>query len=226
MVGDFYYTNRAHAGKVLAEAILEAGIEKPILLALPRGGVPVAEEISKTLGIPFDVLIVRKIGSPFNPEYGIGAMTEDFEPLMNAEAFLPVHKVSHEIEDIIDHEKEELKRRILLYRGQRDLPVVRNKNVVLIDDGLATGVSASAAAHFLKLQGAARISLAVPVGPRQVGSMIKKYVDEIICPYKPSRFSGVGQWYRDFNQVTDQEVIATLARIHGSGATKQIQLDL
>lgn len=226
MVGDFYYTNRVHAGKVLAEAILEASIEKPILLALPRGGVPVAEVVSKVLGIPFDVLVVRKIGSPFNPEYGIGAITEDFEPLMNAEAILPLNKIGHEVEEIINEEKEELKRRISLYRGQRDLPTFRNRNVIIIDDGLATGVSASAAAHFLKNQGAARIFLAVPVGPKHVGSMIKNYVDEIICPYTPSRFSGVGQWYRDFNQVTDHEVIASLARIHSPASSKQLQLDL
>jgi putative phosphoribosyl transferase len=214
MGGDFKYRHRAHAGQVLGEMILEKKILDPILLALPRGGVPVASEISSLLHIPFDVLLVRKIGAPFNPEYGIGAITEDLNPLMQAGEFIPVEHLDDDVLDIIADEKKELLRRTKLYRGNRKLPQVKNRNVLLVDDGLATGITAAAAGRYLKQLGAKSVILVVPVGPRHYHEFLTKYVDEIICPFKPLHFSSVGEWYMEFSQVSDQEVIRYLHHLY------------
>ena len=213
MGGDFYYNDRKHAGIVLGEIILEKNIESPVLLALPRGGVPVAKEVSHILQLPFDVLVVRKIGAPFNPEYGIGAMSEDLNPLMQAGEFIPLEHLDDDVIDIIADEKKELLRRIKLFRGDRKLPDLKNRNVILIDDGLATGITAAAAARYLKLLGAKLIYLAVPVGPRHYHELLSKYVNEIICPYKPSHFTAVGEWYKEFYQLSDEQVISDLRSI-------------
>jgi putative phosphoribosyl transferase len=214
MGGNFHYSDRKHAGQVLGEIIAEKNIERPILLALPRGGVPLAKEISQILHIPFDVLIVRKIGAPYNPEYGIGALSEDLIPLMQAGEFVPLDHLDDDVLDIISEEKKELHRRVSLYRGDRKLPVFKNRNVILIDDGLATGITAAAAARYLKQLGSKMIYLAVPVGPKQVHDFVTKYVDEIICPYRPPRFSSVGEWYKTFEQVSDDQVISDLNAIY------------
>ena len=214
MGGNFHYSDRKHAGQVLGEIIAEKKIERPVLLALPRGGVPLAKEISQILHIPFDVLIVRKIGAPYNPEYGIGALSEDLIPLMQAGEFVPLDHLDDDVLDIISEEKKELHRRVSLYRGDRKLPVLKNRNVILIDDGLATGITAAAAARYLKQLGSKMIYLAVPVGPKQVHDFVTKYVDEIICPYRPPRFSSVGEWYKTFEQVSDDLVISDLNAIY------------
>ncbi len=214
MGGDFKYRHRAHAGQVLGEIILEKRILDPIILALPRGGVPVAAEISSLLHIPFDVLIVRKIGAPFNPEYGIGAISEDLNPLMQAGEFIPVEHLDDDVLDIIADEKKELLRRTKLYRGERKLPQVKNRNVLVVDDGLATGITAAAAGRFLKQLGAKSVILGVPVGPSLYHEYVTKYVDEIICPLKPRHFSSVGEWYMEFGQVSDEEVIRYLHHLY------------
>lgn len=219
MINQFKYADRDHAGRVLGDMLLERQLKSPIIFALPRGGVPVAKIIAETLHVPLDVLIVRKIGAPFNPEYGIGAMCEDLQPLFNAGELLPFEDLEEEVREIVEEEKTELKRRIQYYRGSRELPVVKNRNIILVDDGLATGVTAAAAGKFLKSKGAKVILLAVPVGPRTVSDLLTKNIDEIMCPYRPSGFSAVGSWYQQFNQVSDQEVMDTLRHYHPESAS-------
>lgn len=217
MSSTFAYNNRSHAGKVLADIVVEHQIEDPIILALPRGGVPIAKEIAEKLKVPLDVLMVRKIGSPFNPEYGIGALSEDLIPLFNAGEFLHWDDLESEVKEIIEDERGELRRRVKLYRGDRTLPDVRNKNVILVDDGLATGVTAAAAASFIKTKKPSKVILAVPVGPQRISEIVRVNVDEIICPYTPPNLSGIGLWYHDFNQVSDQEVLMILRSYHEDG---------
>lgn len=210
----FLYKDRTHAGKVLAEIIQKRGIYEPIILALPRGGVPVAKEIADRLALPLDVLIVRKIGAPFNAEYGIGAMCEDLHPLLKAGDMLQLEHLQSEIKIIIEREKKELQRRIKHYREQRGLPDVHDKTVLIVDDGLATGVTAAAAGRFLHMKGAKNVILCVPVGPKDSSELLKTNVDEIICPYKPDNFFGIGSWFSDFTQVSDKEVISILKKYH------------
>lgn len=210
----FTYSDRVHGGKVLSELLLERHLDNPVILALPRGGVPVAREIAEALHVSLDVLIVRKIGAPFNPEYGIGALCEDLNPLFNAGELLSLEDLDEEVKQIIEEEKVELKRRVIAYRGIRKLPELKNKIVILVDDGLATGVSAAAAGRFLKMKGAKEVILAVPVGPRSVTELLTRDIDEIICPYRPPNFSAIGSWYRHFNQVSDEEVLTILRHYH------------
>lgn len=214
MQGLFRYNNRHHAGQVLAGVLEEKTFINPVLLALPRGGVPVASEVADALQLPFDILNVRKIGAPFNEEYGIGAMCEDLKPLFQAGEIFPLEDLRDDVEKIVQVEKGELKRRMLLYRGSRPLPEIENRDVIIIDDGLATGVTAAAAGRFLKAKGAHKIYLAVPVGPASESELLRQNVDEIICPYRPSIFSSIGLWYKEFNQVTDAEVLSLLHRYH------------
>lgn len=214
MTTPFRYSNRQEAGKILAEILKEKEIVNPVLLALPRGGVPVAAEIAKDFQLSFDVLNVRKIGAPFNPEYGIGAMCEDLNPLFNAGELLPLEDIQDEVKAIVQAEKDELKRRIKKYRGKRALPDIKNRNVIIVDDGLATGVTAAAAGRYLKIMGARKVYLAIPVGPAHDGELLRENIDEVICPYRLSLFSSIGQWYKEFNQVTDAEVLSLLHRYH------------
>jgi predicted phosphoribosyltransferase len=226
MLGNFLFNDRTHAGQVLSEHLLKYELVNPFILALPRGGVPVAHEISRILRVPMDVLIVRKIGAPFNPEYGIGAISENLIPFMNAEAFLPEDHIEQEVKEIIENEKTEVLRRIKLYRGERKLPDFKNLTILLVDDGLATGVTAAAAGKYLRLKEAKRIILAVPVGPRDISIFVRENMDEIICPYTPSGFSGISNWYRDFRQVTDDEVLNILYQTYPEQKKSPIDLSL
>jgi putative phosphoribosyl transferase len=204
---DYLFANRVEAGIQLAQELRQHQLTKPLMLALPRGGVPIAHEIFRHLGIPWEVLITRKIGAPYNPEYGIGAISEDDKPLLTPAAYLREGVVEDAVAGVISLEQEELHRRIKLYRHDRSLPDLHGRDVVLIDDGVATGITAAAAARYVSSQGAARVILAVPVGPNVDNPILTEYVDEIICLHRPADFWGVGSWYADFEQVSDQEVI-------------------
>jgi putative phosphoribosyl transferase len=196
------YSNRVEAGEMLADRLQKKTFSRPLILALPRGGVPVASVISERLKIPFDVLIVRKIGYPGHPETGIGAIAEDEKTLMVG----PFHHSDPRLLDVIVEEKAEVRRRIDAYRKGKPLPDLKNKEIILVDDGLATGVTAIAAAKYLKEHGVRRILLAVPVAPPTDDKYLQKYVDEIICPHRPINFSSVGAWYDNFDEVNDEEV--------------------
>lgn len=209
------YHDRHHAGAVLATMLKETLHGPAVIIALPRGGVPVAGVVADFLGAPLDVLVVRKIGAPRHPEYGLGAMAEDEIPLWGVDT--PPDEIQKApVQAVVNHEKLELRRRVKLYRQGHALMSVRERVVVLVDDGLATGTSAAAAAHYLRGKGARRIILAVPVGPSFNGVLVDLYVDQVVCPLRPEHFHGVGLWYEDFSQVTDEEVLWEMQRSRGS----------
>lgn len=206
------FEDRRHAGKTLAEHIRLTEDEKfnTIVLGLPRGGVPIAFEVAQALNCPLDVLIVRKIGHPRNNEYGIGAMTEDGSYWLDPEASVS-HITSLVIDSIIAKERKELERRIATYRDH-PLPNLKGKNIVLVDDGLATGVTAKVAARYLKSLGAGKIILAVPVCAADSAKKLRKEIDQVICVNEPEYLLGLSSFYKKFDQTTDEEVLELLGR--------------
>jgi putative phosphoribosyl transferase len=207
------YTNRIEAGKILANE-LKAYAKQPdaLILALPRGGVPVAYEIAEALSVPLDVFIVRKLGLPGHEELALGAMAMDGTIIMNDELLRLIPFSPHVIERVVELEKKELQRRIELYRNNQPLPDLKNKTVILVDDGIATGATMRAAITVLKQQEIKKLIVAVPVAARDTCEIIIKEVDQFICPLRPEYFYGVGLWYDDFSQTDDSEVLALLAR--------------
>lgn len=211
-MNQYLFKDRTDAGIALSKKIASLDLTSPVVIALPRGGVPLGDIIAQNLNAPLEVLIVRKIGSPSNREYGIGAMSEDLDPLLKSQD-LP-EGLTPEIREIIFEERDELIRRVSTYRGPRLLPDVGGRSVILVDDGLATGITAAAAAKFLNTKLPKEIILAVPVGPKILSEYVTKYIDRVICLETPANFFGVGMWYQDFSEVTDREVQAILQRHH------------
>lgn len=209
------FKDRRQAGLKLSEKIKLTDEEKrnSVLIALPRGGVEVAVEVSKALRLPLDVLIVRKVGHPLYSEYGIGAVTEDDFSWLDQEA-LGVEKIPQaSLDEIFEHEKKEVARRKLLYRQNRSLVDVENKNVILIDDGLATGVTSRLAARYLRFKDAKKVILAVPVCVGQSAHLRHEF-DEVICLTESSQFTSVGQFFKSFDQLADEEVQDLLAEVY------------
>ncbi len=209
------FENRKEAGILLSahlNFLSKKDLKNAIILALPRGGVPVAYEISQKTGIPFDVLIVRKIGHPLQPEYGIGAITEDGFYWMDPEAVGLSEITKNQIDQVIKNETKEIKRRVATYRSGRALPALNGRTVILVDDGLATGVTARVGAHFAKANGAAKVILAIPVCSERTAERLRDHVDQVICLSEPNLFLGVGQFYRDFTQLSDEDVLKLLKR--------------
>lgn len=202
------FKDRKDGGRKLAQVLLTHHFKNPIVVGLPRGGVVTAKEVSRILSCPMEIVIVRKIGSPEDPEYGIGAMSEDEECFFAPQAY-QYDLGSDEVQSIIQDEKEELRRRIKLYRGHHlDLPF--GKTIILVDDGLATGVSATAALKYLKNFNPQKLIFAAPVGPQRIRSYFKDLCDEIILLERPDDFISVGSWYDEFNQTSDAEVKSIL----------------
>lgn len=201
------FLNRRDAGMMLAQKLLEyADNPDVIILALPRGGVPVAYEVALALGAPLDVWLVRKLGLPGQEELAIGAIASGGIQILNRDI---VHSLSLEpevIQNIVDRELQELQRREEQYRGKRPAPQVHDRIVLLIDDGLATGASMLAAVTALHTKHPARIVVAVPTAAPQAISILRPKVDEILAILSPDPFEGVGKWYNDFSQTTDEEV--------------------
>ncbi|HXH74867.1 MAG TPA: phosphoribosyltransferase family protein [Bacteriovoracaceae bacterium] len=204
----YLYQDRQDAGSELAQMIISADIKDPLMFAIPRGGVPVASVISHELGIPFDVLVTREVGYPGMGRVSIGAMAEDERPVITND----INFADPRILQVINEEKTELRRRIAFYRQGQDLPEFTDRNVILVDDGLTDGISAIAAAKFLKEKGARSVFLAVPVAPNQDPDIIKRYIDEVICPHRVEKVSSVGKWFQDFGEVTDLQVLELLGR--------------
>jgi predicted phosphoribosyltransferase len=204
------FKDRQEAGQKLAHFLATKKYIDPLILALPRGGVPVAHEVAKHLNTSLDVVVSRKIGAPMDVEYGIGAISEDEIPFFNPISSRCFDIQSSQIQQIVEDEIQELRRRVSLYRSGRMLPTIKNRNVILIDDGLATGATALAAGQFLRSQNPLSLTLAVPVGPQITNTMLHEHFDEIICLYRPSNFTSVSLWYREFPQVTDEDVMRTL----------------
>ena len=194
-----------------------AGRDDVIVLALPRGGVPVAFEVAQRVRVPLDVCVVRKLGVPGHEELAMGAIASGGVRVLNEDVLYVLPDAQSIVEMVTAIEREELKRRERDYRGDRPAPEVRGRTVILVDDGLATGATMRAAAAALRQQGAAKIIVAVPVGAPGTCHEIRSVADEVVCLQTPGSFMGVGQYYEDFSQTTDEEVRELLAASASKG---------
>ena len=211
------FRDRHDAGRRLAAELPAHRDEDPVVIGLPRGGVPVAEEIAAALDAPLEVLAVRKLGAPHNPEYGIGAIAEGGIRVFDSEALAVLGINGGVLDSIVSRETEELRRRVAAYRGERPLIDLRGRTAIVVDDGVATGVTDTAALRAVRRLRPRRLVLAVPVCAPDSALRLREEADEVVCLSEPPLLYGVGQWYRDFSQVSDAEVIATLDAA-GSGA--------
>jgi putative phosphoribosyl transferase len=205
------FKDRKDAGRQLAEKLTSyLGKSDVIVLGLPRGGVTVANEIARTLHCPLDILIVRKIGFPGNPELAVGAVSETGTVVLNEDIVSGYRVGRAYIEQETARQKEEIARRIVLYRGGKGIPPLEGKTVILVDDGVATGATAKAAISTLKQENITKLVVALPVASREAEREIAPTVDEWVCLQAPAGFWAVGQYYSDFTQVEDEDVVAML----------------
>jgi len=201
------FRNRIDAGQYLAGKLKRyAGRDDVVVLALPRGGVPVGYEVARELGAPLDIFLVRKLGVPGQEELAMGAIASGGVRVLNEEVVRGLGIPAEVIEAVTEKEQRELERRERAYRADRPMPDVRDRIVILIDDGLATGSTMRAAVAALRKHRPARIVVAVPVGAPDTCADLRQEADEVICARQPEPFYGVGAWYQDFSQTTDQEV--------------------
>lgn len=205
------YADRREAGKILAQELKQyANRHDTLVLALPRGGVPVAFEVATLLHAPLDVFIVRKLGVPGQHELAMGAIAMGNTQVFNPDIIKELNVAQHEIQAVIAYEQQELKRREALYRGHHAFPPLTNKILILVDDGIATGATMRVAIKALRQLNPAKIIVSVPVAHKQMVEKIRPLVDEFICPLMPTEFYAVGAWYDDFSQTEDNEVYALL----------------
>jgi predicted phosphoribosyltransferase len=210
------YRDRRHAGAELARRLSHLKSDGVVVLALPRGGVPVGFEVARALDAPLDVFVVRKLGLPGHPEFAMGAIASGGVGVLNDEV-VRLYRIPPEVVDTIAREEQtELERREQAYRGGRPPLDVSCRTVVLVDDGLATGSTMKAAVQAVRALGPARIIVAVPVGSPDTCREFAGIADEIVCTRAPEYFSAVGQWYDDFRQTTDEEVRELLRAASGS----------
>ena len=203
--------DRMAAGRALAGLLEGYRGSDAIVLALPRGGVPVAWEIARALDLPLDLLPVRKLGMPGHAEYALGAHAGGGVRVLNSQALHGAAPDPEYLEQVTARERRELERREQLYRGERPPPSLRGRTVLLVDDGLATGATMRAAVQAVRRQAPARIVLAVPVASREALAELRARVEEIVCPLVPDWLSSIGEWYLDFAQTEDARVLAILA---------------
>ena len=201
------FRDRVHAGDLLAD-VLDArrGIDDGIVLGLPRGGVPVAARVAERLDIPLDVFIVRKLGLPGRSEYAMGAIASGGVIVINEDAVARLGITQEAIDTVAERELQELERREVLYRGDRPPLDLASRDVILVDDGIATGASMHAAIEAIKAYGPRSLLVAVPVAPLSAQSEFEGFVDAFIALWTPTPFQAVGLWYDDFTQTTDDEV--------------------
>jgi putative phosphoribosyl transferase len=204
------FRDREDAGRLLAESVLDLHLSDPVVLALPRGGVPVAAPVARAIAAPLDVLVVRKIGAPGHAELGVGAVAEGLDAPVVSDVAARVGLTADDVQELAGAEKEELARRVASYRGQRPLPIVTGKDVVLVDDGLATGISAEAGLRALRVRQPRTLWFAAPVCARQSIDRLAALCDRVVHVLAPEEMLAVGQWYDDFTQTTDAEVLAIL----------------
>lgn len=210
------FRDRSDAGRRLAAELREhAHDPNAIVLALPRGGVPVGYEVASALGVPLEVFVVRKLGLPWHEELAMGALASGGVRVLD-EDLIRLARVSREdVERVTGWEQAELERRERLYRGDRPFPDLHGRTVILVDDGLATGSTMRAAVTALRLEGPARIVVAVPVAAPETCAAFQHVADEIVCAETPEPFEAVGLWYDDFSQTTDDEVHGLLEQARG-----------
>jgi putative phosphoribosyl transferase len=219
------FKNRKDAGRKLAARLLKYKDEHPVVLALPRGGVPVAYEVAMALKAPLDVVVVRKLGAPGQPELGIGAVVDGDHPLsvLNEEVLRALDVSDDYVNREVALELQEIRRRQESYRSGRSSERIEGRTAIVIDDGIATGGSVRAALRGVRRSNPMRLILAVPVAPPETAESLQPEVDELVCLSMPVFFQAVGQFYEDFRQTTDEEVIQLLeaARQHMASAETQ-----
>jgi predicted phosphoribosyltransferase len=204
------FRDRRDAGRALAAALAGEAAARPVVLGLARGGVPVAAEIAAALGAPLEVFVVRKLGVPWQPELAMGAIASGGVLVRNEEVLASLPAAEQSLEEVRSRESQELAERERRYRGGRPPVLVAGRRVIVADDGLATGSSMIAAVRALRAAGAASIVVAVPVGPPDTCRQIAALCERLVCLEKPAWFTAVGQWYGDFGQTEDDEVVALL----------------
>ncbi|HWU09352.1 MAG TPA: phosphoribosyltransferase family protein [Streptomyces sp.] len=220
------FTDRTDAGRRLAVALRHLERRDPLVLGLPRGGVPVAYEVAQALRAPLDVIVVRKLGVPYHPELGFGAIGEGGVRVISDEIVRHAGVREKDVVAVERAEEAELARRARAYREGRPRLPLKGRTVVVVDDGVATGATARAACQVVRAQGAAQVVLAVPVASPDAAARLREDVDEVVCLSTPNLFSAVGEWYRDFSQTSDQEVVSLLARGTGTLATaEEVEVD-
>lgn len=205
------FRDRTDAGRRLAERLLAYRDQNPIVLGLPRGGVPVAYEVAKALDARLDVAVARKLGAPGQPELGVGAIAPGVS-VLDETALRWLGLDDAELQPVVEDETRELHRRLLVYRGVDRLPDVHGKFVIVVDDGVATGVTTRAACRALRRLQPSRLVLAVPVGAPESIAALQGEVDELVCLEQPEPFRAVGLWFDDFSQTSDEEVLELLER--------------
>jgi putative phosphoribosyl transferase len=206
------FTDRVDAGRRLASELVGLAGERPVIVALPRGGVPVAFEVARELGAPLDILAVRKLGAPGNPELGVGAVAEDGTGVLDSGSAARLGMTQATLDTTLALESKELRRRVERYRDGRPQTPVHGRTVIVVDDGLATGLTDLAAIRALRKRGARRIIVAVPVGSREAVSMLAEEADRVVCLEVHEPLLGVGMWYHDFTPVSDEVVVALLGQ--------------
>ncbi|HYF26216.1 MAG TPA: alpha/beta family hydrolase [Baekduia sp.] len=214
------FDDRHEAGRRLASQLLSLVDARPVVVALPRGGVPVAAEVAAALHAPLEVLAVRKLGAPDRRELAVGALAEDGIAVVDREIVRHTGTGPDDLQDALDRESRELRRRVRAYRGGRPPQCLRDKTAIVVDDGLATGLTALAAVRAVRSRGARRVVLAVPVGSPDAVWRLRDEVDEVVCLSMPRDFRSVGQWYADFAPVEDDEVLELLA---GEGTPARVR---
>jgi predicted phosphoribosyltransferase len=211
------FQDRREAGRALARQVaarLEEldGAGRPLVLALPRGGLPIGQEIAARVDGELDIAVARKIGLPDQPEFGVGAVTADGPPLFNEAVLRQVGLTEADLVSAVEREREEARRRLRRYRDDREPPRIADRTVIVADDGLATGVTAMAALREVRAEGPRQLMFAAPVCAKEAAQLLLREADTVLCVHVPERFSAVGAWYHDFAQVSDEEVEAALAQ--------------
>jgi putative phosphoribosyl transferase len=204
------FQDRTEAGEFLAEELRERGVDADLVLAIPRGGLPLGRAVADELDAPLDVVVAKKIGAPGNPEYAIGAVASDGSVWRNEEAIRGTRSDDEYFQEQRERKAAEARQKVDRYRGGRSEPNLAGKTVVVVDDGVATGSTVRACLAKLRDSDADRVVLAVPVGPPSSIAELEEGIDEVVCLETPGSFMGVGQFYRNFGQVSDEEAMAYL----------------
>ncbi len=206
------FANRIQAGQQLGAAMQNVSFKDGLVLAIPRGGVVVGYEVADALNLPLDVIVPRKLGAPGNPEYAIGAMTEDGTVILDENAVEYLNVPPDYIERESATQKLEIQRRMRLYRQDAPYPDLKDRDVIVVDDGIATGSTMKAALASVRNCGANTVTAAIPVGPPSTIEALKKLADRVVCLFTPESFFAIGEFFEDFSQTSDDEVIYLLRK--------------